>query len=237
MGCALGGVWMSGGGDAVSEDRVFVEDRVAVDAGETVPVKLVSGVIEAPVPGLPRDGVVQGEPVYSDLHCPLLVEDGSIDRSTVVERHMDVEGKPAGETVHRYPKQLLVDPVSCPDCGKYVERYMLVPNAATGTRDCGIAVNFKLRGLPIESYLGKAPGVVTAMADAAQSGPIFPGSAPDASVNPDVADRKLPYGSDIVKPEVEGLSDASLSPSPPNWGERASDGHVPEHTVRVDGVE
>lgn len=155
-------------------DEVDVSQVTAADPLETEPVKLVSGTVEVPVQ---RMETAEGQPL-SDLHCPLLVDEDDIVKTTVVETHYDQEGKASGRTIHRTPLQVVTDPVSCPDCGKIVERHMLVVNAATGTRDCAIAVNWKLRGLPVSEKLGKAPGFATALADETQPEPIFPEVAP-----------------------------------------------------------
>jgi hypothetical protein len=114
------------------------------DPADTVEVKTVSGPVEVPRPTAPRDGTITGEPVYSDLHCPMLQEGPGDDR-TIVEQHTDAEGRPAGKTVHRYPEQLVQTPAECPTCGKIVERHMLV-HTALGTRDCAVALNAKARG-------------------------------------------------------------------------------------------
>jgi hypothetical protein len=89
--------------------------------------------------------VVPGEPVYSDMQCPLLVAD-SEKRGTVVERHVDTDGKPAGETVHRRPAQRLQKPVKCPSCGIMVERIQLV-SVGGDDPDCAIAINARAKAV------------------------------------------------------------------------------------------
>ncbi len=134
------------------ENEVPVSERVAADPAETVPVQLVSGTVEVPVPLAPRDGTVMGSPVYSDMHCPLLVDSADVDQSTVVEQHFAADGSAAGRTVHRYPDQLVQTPTDCPTCGKIVEKHQLVPDQYGG-RDCAIALNQRVRGIDFSAKL------------------------------------------------------------------------------------
>ena len=168
--------------DTRDGDEREVSEVTRPDELETERVKLVSGVVEAPVTRIaPRDGTIKGEPVYSDLHCPLLVDDVDVVKTAVVETHVGADGLPAGRTVHRVPEQLVVDPIACPDCGKMVERHMLVVNNATGTRDCPIAINFRARGKTAE-LASLAPGARVAAVDEASPEPLLE-TAPDGAID------------------------------------------------------
>jgi hypothetical protein len=137
----------------MNENTVDVSEVTAGDPQATVPVQLVSGTVEVAAPRVaPRDGTIVGEAVYSDMHCPLLVDASEVDRSTVIEGHTDAEGLPAGRTVHRYPDQLVQTPTGCPTCGKIVEKHQLVPDQYGG-RDCAIAINQRARGIDFSAKL------------------------------------------------------------------------------------
>jgi hypothetical protein len=112
---------------------------------DDIQVSSVSGPLAAPRPVAPRDGTVPGTLVYSDGHCPLLVDDTDIDTRTIVEEHTAQDGSYAGQTVHRYSKKLLTRPTECPTCHKLMEQEGLVATLY-GTRDCAIAI--QARGNP-----------------------------------------------------------------------------------------
>jgi predicted Zn-ribbon and HTH transcriptional regulator len=112
------------------------EKKVPVVAEPPAEVAMEALVSETPVVE-PDFGAV-----WSDMHCPLLVEPQEKRTETVVEQHFGGDGEPAGKTVHRRPKQLLQRPVECPSCGVMVEREMLVMDK-DGVRDCAIAMNVR----------------------------------------------------------------------------------------------
>lgn len=139
--------------DVTLDPRPAVAPRGAtVDGRDVVP---------PPAAGqITRPGALQ----YSDLHCPLLVDDEDKIDVTVVEQLANAEGEPSGRVVHRRPHQLVVDPVECPTCHIVVERHMLVASPLTGTRDCAIAV--QARGNPAYTRLFGAMAGNAADADA-----------------------------------------------------------------------
>lgn len=123
-------------------DTPPIENAVTMDA-VTVPDSHDTVVVErraAPVTEAgPRDGSIKGPAIFSDGHCPLLVDDADIDNRAVVEELTNADGSPGGQLVHRYGQQRLTDPVECPTCFKKVERHALV-NQLVGERDCAIAI-------------------------------------------------------------------------------------------------
>ncbi len=100
-------------------------------------------------------------------------------KTAVYETHRDENGDTIGRTMHRTPLQVVNDPVDCPDCGKIVERHMLVLNPITGLRRCAIATNFEARKLDVAEILGKTPGGAVAVVDDASPEPVLPETAPD----------------------------------------------------------
>jgi hypothetical protein len=116
------------------------ESVTEVDPLDTVTVPSVAGPLTVQRPTPPRDGSIVGARIYTDGHCPLLVDDADIDRRTIVEQHTLQDGTPGGQTVHRYAEIVLTNPTECPTCHKMMERHGLVTNNITGTRDCAIAI-------------------------------------------------------------------------------------------------
>jgi hypothetical protein len=118
-------------------DVVDVADVTQTDGKAVADARTVDGRRAAPAPGQ----LATGRPlVYSDLHCPLLVDDEDKNTTTVVEQLSNAEGEPGGRVLHRVPEQVVTDPVECPTCFKVVERHMLVASPILGTRDCAIAI-------------------------------------------------------------------------------------------------
>jgi hypothetical protein len=178
--------------------EVNVADVTQPDPQETVRVKLVSGVVDAPKPTPSRDGTVPGVPIYSSEHCPLLVGEADIVNTTVVEQHVGQDGEPAGRTVHRYPEHLLTNPVKCPSCGTWRERHGLILNTETSERDCAIAIQRARNPKYTAQFGADAAARAQANADSKDAA-----TGPAAAGNDDYAGRVKPLDTRELASENE----------------------------------